>query len=88
MVGAIRACEQALGRVRFEPTEEELASRRYRRSLFVVEDVRAGETMTEKNIRSIRPADGLPPKCLPQVLGKKASRDIRRGTPLAWDMLG
>jgi pseudaminic acid synthase len=53
----------------------------------VVEDVAAGETFTEGNVRAIRPADGLPPKHLPQVLGRRASRDVAAGTPLTWDLL-
>ena len=88
MVDEIRVAEQALGEVRYEVTEEEAIARAYRRSLFVVKDVRQGEAFTEENVRSIRPADGLPPKYLGQVLGRKATRDLAAGSPLAWDMIG
>jgi N-acetylneuraminate synthase len=88
MVDAIRVAEQALGTVRYEVTEREAVARAYRRSLFVVKDVRQGEAFTQENIRSIRPADGLPPKYLSQVLERKATRDIAAGSALAWDMIG
>jgi N-acetylneuraminate synthase len=60
---------------------------KFRRSLFVVADVKAGELFTDNNVRSIRPADGLHPRHLPDVLGRKAAREIFRGTPLQWDMV-
>jgi len=87
MVVAIRQVEQALGRVRYEQTEEENQNICFRRSLFVVLDVKAGEPFTEKNVRSIRPGYGLPPVCLQDVLGKKAACDIALGTPLTWDVV-
>ncbi|HTW92749.1 MAG TPA: pseudaminic acid synthase [bacterium] len=85
MVDAIRVVEKALGVVSYEPTEREAASRVLRRSLFAVEDVKAGEAFTGKNVRSIRPSHGLAPRHLPEVLGRRAARDIARGTPLSWD---
>ncbi len=88
MVDEIRVAEQALGEVRYEVTEEESIARAYRRSLFVVKDVCRGEKLTEENVRSIRPADGLPPKYLGQVLGRKASRDLAACSPLEWNMIG
>jgi pseudaminic acid synthase len=88
MVEAVRVAEQALGRVNYGVGPEELKSRVFRRSLYVVEDVKVGEPFTEHNIRSIRPGNGLPPKFLTEVLGRRASRDVPRGTPLAWDALG
>jgi len=63
------------------------SSRRFRRSLFVVEDVKQGEVFSSKNVRSIRPADGLHTRHLAQVLGKRAARDIERGTPMSWDLI-
>jgi sialic acid synthase SpsE len=60
---------------------------KFRRSLFIVADVKAGETLTEKNVRSIRPAHGLHPRHLIEVLGRQATRDVRSGTPLQWDMI-
>jgi pseudaminic acid synthase len=84
MVAAIRAAEQALGTVNYSLTERETASRVFRRSLFVVKDIQAGEPFTPENLRSIRPGHGLQPRYLQDILGKTASQDIRRGTPLGW----
>jgi N-acetylneuraminate synthase len=87
MVEAVRAAELALGCVHYGVTGHDASSRAFRRSLFVVEDIAAGGELTEKNVRSIRPADGLPPKSLKIVLGRRAARAIERGTPLSWDVL-
>jgi pseudaminic acid synthase len=87
MVDAVRFAEQALGTVRLEPTPKELKSRELRRSLFVVEDVAAGEVFTDKNVRSIRPGHGLHTRHLGEVLGKRARRDVERGTPMAWSLV-
>jgi N-acetylneuraminate synthase len=87
MVEAIRATEKALGSVRYGPGAEEMTSRAFRRSLFVVEDVKSGERLTEKNVRSIRPADGLHPRHLHEIIGRSARRDIESGTPLSWDIV-
>lgn len=88
MVADIRQVEMALGKVSYERTPEEMKNLCFRRSLFVVRDVKAGETLTESNVRSIRPGHGLPTRYLQQVIGKKAARDIGRGTPLSWDLVG
>ncbi|MBN2564008.1 MAG: pseudaminic acid synthase [Phycisphaerae bacterium] len=85
MVEAVRDVEKALGRVNYEVTEHERASRVFRRSLFIVQDVKAGEILTESNVRSIRPGNGLPPKHLTEIIGRRAARDLPRGTPLSWD---
>lgn len=87
MVAAVRIAEQALSRNEFGPTERERASRAFRRSLYVVEDMRAGETFTRRSVRSIRPAGGLHTRHLEEVLGRKAKRDVPRGTPLAWELV-
>ena len=87
MVAGIRVAEQALGAPVLGPTPEEEDSRRFRRSLFVVEDVKAGEVLTERNVRSIRPAAGMHTREYEKVLGRRATRDIGRGTPLAWDLI-
>jgi len=87
MVKAVREVEKALGRISYELTAQEQSSRVFRRSLFVVEDMRAGEVFTGKNIRSIRPGYGLAPKHLDHILSRKASKDIKRGTPLTWDLV-
>jgi len=87
MVEAIRTTEQALGAVHFGVGPREASSRAFRRSLFVVEDLRRGEKFTNHNVRSIRPGYGLHTRHLSEVLGKRASRDISRGTPLGWDLV-
>ncbi len=88
MVAAVRETEQALGRVCYEPSAAEEKSRAFRRSLFVVEDILAGEILTPEKVRSVRPGYGLAPGYLPLVLGRRASRAISRGTPLGWEMIG
>jgi pseudaminic acid synthase len=88
MVEGVRSAERMLGRVDYGVSPAEQQSRVFRRSLFVVDDIRAGETLTAQNIRSIRPGHGLHPRYLADVLGRTATRDISRGTPLAWDMVG
>jgi N-acetylneuraminate synthase len=87
LVDAIREAEASLGGVRYGPAERETASLAFRRSLFVVEDVAEGELLTEANVRAIRPGDGLPPKHLPEVLGRRTTRAVERGTPLAWELV-
>ena len=88
MVAAVRTAEQALGRVQYNLSEKEQSSLVFRRSLFVVEDVKKGETFTEKNVRCIRPGYGLHSRHLNVVLGRKAAHDVKRGSPMAWDLLG
>ena len=88
MVKEIRQAEQALGRVSYERSADEEASLCFRRSLFVVQDVKAGETFTAANVRSIRPGHGLAPKHMPEIIGQIARHDIERGTPLSWDLVG
>jgi len=87
MADAIRIAERSIGRVSYDGCSHEDASRIFRRSLFAVENISVGESFTEKNIRSIRPGNGLPPKHLPDVLKKRAKKDIRQGTPLSWDLV-
>lgn len=97
MVEAVRAAEKSrnttdlderiIGNVQYGPSEHERKSLQFRRSLFAVKDIAKGQTLTEENVRSIRPGHGLPPKELPNLLGKKAKVRIERGTPLAWDMI-
>lgn len=78
---------QALGAVSYGPTGKERDSLVFRRSLYVVEDVKAGETFTARNVRAIRPGHGLPPKWLDSVIGKRALKDARKGTPLSWELV-
>jgi len=76
---------QALGKIHYGVTENEKGSAKFRRSIFIVEDVKKGEEFTDKNIRIIRPGGGLPPKHYSALLKKKAACDVKRGTPMSWD---
>jgi len=87
MVEAIRVAEKALGKTNYDVTKGEAASRVFRRSLFVVRDVKAGEKFTKENVRSIRPGYGLHTRYWNNVLQQRASRDIKRGTPLDLGMM-
>lgn len=87
MADAVRLAEKALGRVSYEVTENEVASRVFRRSLFVVKDMMAGEVFSDENVRSIRPGHGLLPKCMQEVLGRQAGLDIERGRPLGCKLI-
>lgn len=87
LVENIRIAERSMGEVRYGLTQEEKKSRIFRRSIFVIRDIKKGEVFTEEKINSIRPSCGLKPKYLKRALGKKAKIDIKRGTPLVWDMI-
>ena len=87
LCSACRDAQAALGTVRYGGKTSEATSKPFRRSLYAVADIAPGETFTPANLRSIRPGFGLAPKHLPEVLGRVAARAIRRGTPLAWDMV-
>lgn len=87
MVKAVRTTEKALGKVCYDIGKEESESRTFRRSLFAVKDIAAGEKLTEESIRSIRPGHGLHPRYLDVIVGRYAKKDIRRGTPLSWDLV-
>ncbi|MFO8152693.1 SAF domain-containing protein [Thioalkalivibrio sp.] len=78
---------QALGQVSYGATEKEKASMKFRRSLYVAQDMQTGETITKKNVRSIRPGYGLPPKYYDFILGRKLKKSAVKGTALSWDML-
>lgn len=87
MVKSVREVEKALGEVSYDLTEKMKKSREFSRSLFVVKDMKAGEVFTEENVRSIRPGYGLPPKYLKEILGKQITQDIKKGTPLKWEVI-
>jgi N-acetylneuraminate synthase len=87
LVTNIRIAEKALGRIYYGLTKEESKSKVFRRSLFAVKDIKKGEAFSQENVKSIRPSDGLKPKYIAAILGKKAKRDIKRGTPLSWDLI-
>lgn len=79
---------QALGKVSYGPTPSEMKSLQFRRSLYIVADLQPGDTLSNENLRAIRPGLGLPPKHLERLFGKKVNRSIKRGTPMSWDFLG
>ncbi len=87
MVNAVRDAEKALGKVDYEMTDKKKKNRIFSRSLFVVKDIKKGEIFTSENIRTIRPGYGLAPKNINKILGKKSKFDIKRGTPLNWEMV-
>jgi len=78
---------QALGSVRYGASDAEQGSLKFRRSLYVVQDLKAGDVLTRENVRAIRPGYGLPPKHLEEVLGRAVRSDVRRGTALDWSLL-
>jgi sialic acid synthase SpsE len=77
----------ALGKVYYGIQETEKQSLRFKRSIYLVKDIEQGETYSHENIRVIRPGDGLQPKYLEYIIGKKASQSIKAGTPLSWEMI-
>lgn len=87
MVKTVREVELALGKATYELSEKVKASRHFSRSLYIVEDVKAGEIVSEKNVRSIRPGNGLEPKFFNEILGKKFNADYKKGTPLKLNFL-
>lgn len=88
MVDSIRNLEKALGKVSYDLSYKSLREREHSRSLFVVKDIKAGEVFNCENIRSIRPGFGMHTRYYDIVLGKKARVDIKKGTPLRWDLIG
>ncbi|MDR1913935.1 MAG: pseudaminic acid synthase [Clostridiales bacterium] len=88
MVDSVREAEKALGKIDYSMTESKKKNRKMARSIFITKDIKKGELFTEENIRSIRPGDGLPPKYLNEIIGKTASKDIEKGTPMNWGFLG
>lgn len=87
MVKAIRETEKALGEVSYALTDKMKRSREFSRSLFVVKDIKRGELFTEENIRSIRPGFGMEPKYLYDIIGRKANKNIIKGTPMNWRLV-
>jgi len=79
---------QSLGRVQYGPTEAEKLSMKFRRSLYIAMDMKAGDVLTSRNLRSVRPGMGLQPKYREILIGKKVCRNVSRGTPVSWDLLG
>jgi pseudaminic acid synthase len=87
MVAAVRCVESALGKVSYGSSEREAVSRVFRRSLFVVKDIKKGEKFTGENVRSIRPGFGLHPRYMDRIIAQSAGCDILRGTPLSWNLV-
>lgn len=78
---------QALGRVVYGASEREKASLQYRRSLYIVKDMKAGDTMTHDNLKAIRPGFRLPTKYFDIWIGKQLKQDVSKGTPVSWDII-
>jgi pseudaminic acid synthase len=87
MVEAVRTTEKALGEVKFGASEKESSGKIFRRSLYVVREMKCGEMFTAENVRSIRPGLGLHTRHLAEIIGRRAACDIARATPLKWDMV-
>jgi pseudaminic acid synthase len=87
MVKAVRDAESAIGKVDYALTEKQIKGRHFSRSLYVVEDIKAGEVITAKNVRSIRPGLGMHPKFFGEVVGKTAAKDIPRGSKLSENLI-
>ena len=87
LVRECRTAALALGAVSYERAEQEQKSLQFRRSLYVVEDMKAGDAFTEKNLRRIRPGMGISPKCYDALLGRCVKCDVKRGTPVSWDIV-
>ena len=86
MIDSIRIVEKTVGKITYAGVNSESSSKRFRRSLFVVEDVKKGDILTDKNVRSIRPSNGLHTRFYDEAIGKTAAQDIERGTPLSWNL--
>jgi pseudaminic acid synthase len=88
MVKAIREVEKAVGEVSYELSDKIRKNREFARSLFIVKDMKKEDVFTEENLRSIRPGHGLPPKYYDTFLGRRVNRDVKKGTPLSWNLIG
>lgn len=87
MIECIRSVEKALGNISFELNSTARRARNSCRSLYIAKDMKKGEMITENNVRSVRPGFGLPPKYLPELLGRHVDRDLSMGTALKWDYI-
>ena len=87
MVKAVREAEKIVGKINYNLTDKQINSKVFGRSLFVVNDIRKGDLLSEENVRSIRPGFGIHPKHLYEIIGKKAKTDIPKGTPLSFDLI-
>ena len=87
MVNAVRDAEKSIGKINYRLTEKQLKGRDFSRSLYIVSDLKKGETLNESNLKSIRPGFGMHPKYLKEILGKEFKNDLERGTALKWDYI-
>lgn len=87
LVEESRKVRQAVGSVHYGPTEHERPSLQYRRSLYIVQDLKAGDALTPENLRAIRPGLGLSPKHYAELLGRTVKTGVRRGTPMTWELV-
>jgi len=87
MVNDIRTAESAIGKVSYELSEREKISRQFRKSIFIVKDIKAGETISEEHIRVIRPANGLKSKYFNRIIGEAITQDVEKGMPMKWEYL-
>ncbi|MBN1688178.1 MAG: pseudaminic acid synthase [Candidatus Omnitrophica bacterium] len=87
LVDESKAAHEAVGSIRYELSEDEKPYKRYRRSLFFARDIRKGSCIVPEDIRSIRPSDGLAPKYLKEIVGRKVRLDVKRGIPVSWDLV-
>lgn len=87
LVDSVRAAEKAIGKVNYELSEKQKKSREFMKSVFISESIGKGEVFTEKNIKIVRPGFGLQPKYYNEILGKKASKDIKKNNPLKWNQI-
>ena len=88
LVAEATRARQALGVIRYGPTEVERNARRRRRSLYIAQDLKAGDELTPQNLRRVRPGHGLEPKHYDVLLGRRVSKAVKAGTPMSWDLLG
>jgi pseudaminic acid synthase len=87
MVNSVRIVEKTLGIIHYDGVNSESKSKKFRRSLFIVKDVKKGELLTEENVKSIRPSNGLHTRFYTEILGKTARFDLEKGTPLSWNII-
>lgn len=87
LVQSVRTIEVALGKPTYNVVESESKNKVFRRSLFIVKDMKKGDIISNENVRSIRPGQGLPTKYFKSILGKKITRNVEKGTPLAWRLI-
>lgn len=87
MVKTVRKAEKAVGKVSYEPTKKQIEGRVFSRSLYVVENIKKGDIITENNVKSIRPGYGLHPMYLSKIIGKKSICDIAKGERFNFDLI-